>query len=111
MSRRDGWYGRCVQDRWFGDGFGSDQISMLKSLPIFKLGAGAAPADGAQRAEPAFTSLGEACQLAPPGTDPALLGPHFLVQPLLGEAEVMRQRLGVQQISHTQYFLEHIFPR
>ena len=93
------------------EGFGSDQISMLKSLPIFKLGAGAAAAGGAQRAEPAFTSLTEACQLAPPGTDPALLGPRFLAEPLPGEAEVMRQRLSVPQISHTQFLTEHIFPR
>ena len=93
------------------DRFGSEQISMLKSLPIFKLGAGAAAAGGAQLAEPAFTSLSEACQLAPPGMDPALLGPCFLAEPLPGEAEVMRQRLGVQQISHTQFFTEHIFPR
>ena len=93
------------------DGFGSEQISMLKSLPVFKLGAGAAAAGGAQRAEPAFTSLGEACQLAPPGMDPALLGPRFLAEPLPGEAEVMRQRLAVQQISHTRFFSEHIFPR
>ena len=93
------------------DGFGSEQISMLKSLPIFKLGAGAAAAGGAQRAEAAFTSLGEACQLAPPGMDPALLGPRFLAEPLPGEADVMRQRLGVQQISHARFFSQHIFPR
>ena len=93
------------------DGFGGDKLSMLKSLPIFKLGAGAAAAGGAQRAEPAFTSLREACQLAPPGTDPALLGPGFLAEPLPGEAEVMRQRLGVQQISHIEFFTEHVFPR
>lgn len=93
------------------DGFGSDTISMLKSLPIFKLGSGAVPAGGAQRAEPAFTSLRETCQLAPPGMDPTLLGPRFLAEPLPGEAEVMRQRLGVQQISYTHFFTEHIFPR
>ena len=93
------------------DGFGSDNISMLKSLPIFKLGADVAPAGGAQRAEPAFTSLRETHQLAPPGMDPALLGLPFLAEPLPGEAEVMRQRLGIQQISHTLFFTEHIFPR
>ena len=92
------------------DGFGSDKISVLKSLPIFK-GAGAAPAGGAQRAEPAFTSLRDTCQLAPPSMDPDLLGPRFLAEPLPGEAEVMCQRLGVQQISHTHFFTEHIFPR
>ena len=49
-------------------------------------------------------------RLPPPGTDAALLGPAFLAEPLPGEAEVLRARLGVTQTTHTAFLTEHIFP-
>ena len=49
-------------------------------------------------------------RLPPPGTDAALLGPAFLAEPLPGEVEVLRARLGVTQSTHTAFLTEHIFP-
>ena len=90
------------------EAFDRDLTDTLKAFPIFKLASSASPE---QRTEPAFTSLGADCKLPPPGTDAALLGPDFLAQPLPGEAEVLRQRLGVPQVSQTSFLTEHIFPR
>lgn len=89
-------------------------MATLKAFPIFKLATSAtAPEGSAQRAEPAFTDLcGEGpCRLAPPETDPALLGPQFLAEPLPGEAEVLRQRLGVQQMTQGSFVTEQVFSR
>ena len=97
-----------MQERWFTEDFSRDLIDTLKTFPIFKLAGSAAPE---QRPEPAFTSLSSDQRLPPPGTDAALLGPDFLAQPLPGEAEVLRQRLGVALVSQTSFLTEHIFPR
>ena len=90
------------------EAFDSEHVDTLKAFPIFKLAGSASPE---QRAEPAFACLGANQMLPPPGTEPALLGPEFLVQPLPGEAEVLRQRLGIIQVSHTTFLMEHIFQR
>ena len=90
------------------EAFDRDLTDTLTAFPIFKLAGSASPE---QRAEPAFTGLRADCKLPPPGTDAALLGPGFLAQPLPGEAEVLRQRLGVPQVSQTSFLTEHIFPR
>lgn len=90
------------------EAFDSEHIDTLKAFPVFKLAGSASPE---QHAEPAFASLSAKHKLPPSGTEPALLGPEFLVQPLPGEAEVLRQRLGVSQVSHTTFLIEHIFHR
>lgn len=84
------------------EGFDVGQIDTLKAFQIFKLAG--------QTAEPVFTNLSGDHKLPPPGTDAALLGSQFLAELLHGEAGVLRQRLGVTQLSLTSFLTEHIFP-